>query len=216
VGQDLIIIGAGGSSREIAWAVEDINRSEEHWNLLGFLDDDPAKQGVVIDGFRVLGGISSVQRYSSSQFVIGVANSDNRWVRKQLVDRMELEAERFATIIHPTASVSKHSRVGVGTVILHNAVITPGSMIGNHVIISRGVSVGHDGWVEDFVTIASGAINSGHVRIGAGAYVGAGSSILPKLTVGAGALVGIGSVVLRDVAPNIMVLGNPARPISKI
>ncbi len=214
--QELIIIGAGGSSREIAWAVEDINRCQERWNLLGFLDDDPAKQGAVIDGFRVLGGISRVQDYPSSQFVIGIANSSNLWVRKHVVDRIGLEAQRFATIIHPTASVSKHSRIGAGSAILQNVVIPPGSAIGNHVILLKGVCVGHDDLVEDFATIASGAIICGYVGIGAGAYVGAGSVILPRVTVGAGALVGIGSVVIGDVEPNVTVFGNPARPIPRI
>lgn len=215
MGQNLIIIGAGGSSREIAWAVEDINRCQERWNLLGFLDDDPAKQGAVIDGFRVLGSISCVQEYLSSQFVIGIANSSNLWARKHVVDRVGLEAERFATIIHPTASVSKHSRIGVGTAILQNVVIPPASAIGNHVIISKGVCVGHDDLVEDFVTVASGAIICGYVSVGAGAYVGAGSTILPRVTVGAGALVGIGSVVMEDVEPNVTVFGNPAGTIRR-
>jgi len=36
--KDLIIIGAGGSSQQIACAVEDINQRESLWNLRGFLD----------------------------------------------------------------------------------------------------------------------------------------------------------------------------------
>lgn len=54
------------------------------------------------------------------------------------------------------------------------------------------------------------------VRIGKGAWVGAGSSVLPGITVGDYAVVGAGSVVTKDVAPWTIVAGNPARFIREI
>jgi acetyltransferase-like isoleucine patch superfamily enzyme len=53
------------------------------------------------------------------------------------------------------------------------------------------------------------------VRIERGAYLGAGSIVLPGVTVGAGAYVGEGAVVTRDVAPGTVVLGNPARVVER-
>ena len=58
---DLIILGAGGSSREILGAVEDINRQAPGWRVLGFLDDDPALQGKSVDGLPVLGPMAAPQ-----------------------------------------------------------------------------------------------------------------------------------------------------------
>lgn len=51
------------------------------------------------------------------------------------------------------------------------------------------------------------------VRIGARAFVGIGTIVLPGITIGDGAIVGAGSVVTKDVAPNTVVGGNPARYI---
>lgn len=51
------------------------------------------------------------------------------------------------------------------------------------------------------------------VRIERGAYLGAGSVVLPGVTVGAGAYVGEGAVVTRDVPARSVVLGNPARVV---
>lgn len=47
-------------------------------------------------------------------------------------------------------------------------------------------------------------------------WIGAGASILPGVTVGENAIVGAGSVVTKDVEPDTIVAGNPARVIRRI
>ena len=47
----------------------------------------------------------------------------------------------------------------------------------------------------------------------AGASIGANATIVCGVRIGAGALVGAGSVVTRDVPPNTLVVGNPARVV---
>lgn len=54
------------------------------------------------------------------------------------------------------------------------------------------------------------------VHIGKNAWIGAGATILPGITVGDNAVVGAASVVTRDVAPDTIVVGNPARFIKRI
>ena len=54
--KDLIIFGASGFGREVAWAVERINKASPTWNLLGFMDDNESIQGNII--LRRFGGAS--------------------------------------------------------------------------------------------------------------------------------------------------------------
>lgn len=49
------------------------------------------------------------------------------------------------------------------------------------------------------------------VTIGDDVWVGCSVQILPGVTIGNGAVIGAGSVVTRDVEPNSIVVGNPAR-----
>ena len=64
----------------------------------------------------------------------------------------------------------------------------------------------HDFYDRDILTIRD-------IRICKNAWIGAGSTILPGVTIGENAIVGAGSVVTKDVAPNTVVAGNPARVI---
>lgn len=57
----------------------------------------------------------------------------------------------------------------------------------------------------------AGELEKNPVSIGAGAWIGANTVILPGVTIGAGSVVGSGSLVMKDVAPDTLVMGNPAR-----
>lgn len=54
------------------------------------------------------------------------------------------------------------------------------------------------------------------IRIGKNAWIGAGATILPGVTVGDNAVVGAACVVTKDVEPDTVVAGNPARFIKRI
>ena len=54
------------------------------------------------------------------------------------------------------------------------------------------------------------------ITIKKGAYVGAGSMILPGVIIGENAVVGAGSVVTKDVPPNTVVVGVPAKKLRMV
>jgi maltose O-acetyltransferase len=60
------------------------------------------------------------------------------------------------------------------------------------------------------------ALEARPVIINAGAWLGARCTILPGVTIGAGAIIAAGSVVSRNVPPNTMVAGIPARVIKSL
>ncbi|MDE6873031.1 MAG: sugar O-acyltransferase, partial [Lachnospiraceae bacterium] len=71
--------------------------------------------------------------------------------------------------------------------------------------------LGHDSWLEDYVTVSSSCGITGGTKLHEGCFIGDHACIAVGLEIGANSYVGIGSVVIRNVAENVRVFGNPAR-----
>jgi sugar O-acyltransferase (sialic acid O-acetyltransferase NeuD family) len=211
--EDLIILGAGGSSQQIIDAIADVNSRKPTWNVVGYLDDNPAKHGQIINGVKVLGSLSSVSQFLG-RVLIGMASPKEPARRCRVYGEMGLPLDRFATVIHPSAFVAPASRIGAGSAVLQNVVITQNTSLGNHIIVLHNASIGHDVIIEDFVTIAAGAAITGLARVRQSSYIGANSSVNNGVTVNHAALVGLGAVVVKDVLAGMTVVGNPARPVA--
>ena len=56
----------------------------------------------------------------------------------------------------------------------------------------------------------------GNVTVGEGAWIGAGSVILPGIKIGKWSIVGAGSVVCKDIPDGVLAVGNRCRVIKKI
>ncbi|GGM42443.1 transferase [Micromonospora sonchi] len=209
--RDLVIVGAGGFARETAAAVRAVNDARSRWRLLGFLDDDAALHGTERIGLPVLGGIDRLAELGETEVVVCVGNPRNYLARQQIVRRLALPADRYATVVHPSAHLGTACSVGPGTVLLAGAVLTAEATVGAHVAVMPHVVLTHDGRVSDHVTLASGVRLGGGAAVHLGAYVGAGALIREGVTIGEWSQVGMGSVVLRDVPPGEVWVGNPAR-----
>lgn len=128
--------------------------------------------------------------------------------------------------------IGDNSRIGTFVEIQKNAKIGRNCKISSHTFICEGVTI------EDDVFIGHGVmfINDSYPRatneggglqteadwvveptvVRSGASIGSNATILSKVTIGEKAIVGAGSVVTRDVPPNTIVAGNPARVLRSV
>jgi sugar O-acyltransferase (sialic acid O-acetyltransferase NeuD family) len=213
--QKLLLVGPGGLGREAAEAVRAINAVHPTWNLLGFLDDDPAKQGTAVDGVPVLGPSALVREHPEAKVVLCPGRPDNYVARRTLAERLGLSDDRYATVIHPNAAIGTTCEIGVGSVILAHTDLTAGVRVGRHVVVMPQVVLTHDAVVEDWATIASGVRLGGGAHVAEGAYLGSGACLREGIRVGAWAMVGMGSVVTRDVPAERLWFGTPARDVRR-
>jgi sugar O-acyltransferase (sialic acid O-acetyltransferase NeuD family) len=212
--EPLIILGAGGFGRETAYCIDAINAHNPTWDLLGFLDDGLA--GTRVEGHRVLGPLEAIDRYPNANVILAVGGPRTSGQRPTILDRLGIEPERFATLIHPSASIPTPKSIGRGSVVLAGCVCTTAISMGEHCRLMPNVVLTHDDVIEDHVTFGSGALVAGGVHIGRAAYIGAGALVREDVHIGAGALVGMGAVVTRDVPEQAVWVGVPARSVHAI
>ena len=68
----------------------------------------------------------------------------------------------------------------------------------------------------DAETRRSGLESARPIRIGDDVWIGGGAIVLPGVTIGDRSVIAAGSVVTRDVPPDTLVAGNPARPLRQL
>jgi len=210
----LVIVGAGGLGREVAEAVRAVNAARPTWDLLGFLDDGVAPPGP--GPVPVLGPLDAIADHPDAALVVCVGSPARSWTRPVVVSRLGVPEDRFATIVHPAASIASSTVIGPGTIVLAHVVATADVRIGAHVAVMPGTIFTHDDDVADHATFASGVRLSGGVKVGTGAYVGAGAPVREDVAIGDWSVIGMGSVVLHDVPAREVWVGAPARHLRRL
>lgn len=144
---------------------------------------------------------------TASEIIISIGDNS---VRKKIAERLKCS---FGTAVHPSAIISPSSMIESGSVVMHGAIIQSGVRVGHHCIINSGASVDHECIIEDYVHISPHSTLCGNVHIGEGAWIGAGTTIIPGISIGKWSVIGAGSVVVTDIPDNVVAYGNPCKVV---
>jgi len=213
----IAIYGAGGFAREVAWLIEVINQTDEQYQLVGFVDDDPKLRGQSINDVVVFALEDLKSQYPDSRIVSGIGNPQ---IRQTLMEKSAQAGFTFETLIHPRAERSRWIEYGEGIVICAGTILTTNIKLGNHVQINLDCTIGHDVVMGDYTTLAPGVHVSGWVHFGKRVYVGTGAVIIngtreKPLIIGDDAVIGAGACVTKSIEPGLIVVGVPARPLQR-
>jgi len=214
---DLVIIGAGGLAREVAFLVDEINRANNKplWNLLGFVAKNRSDPSEGTGRYPVAFGEEELINLGKPiHVVIGIGAPEIiRAVAAKLDSCTDMQ---FPNLIHPNV-VMDHERIplGKGNIICAGNVLTTDIVVGSFNYFNNNCSTGHDTVVGDYCVFNPGVNISGGVTFGDGCLVGTGADVLQNLRVGGNSTIGAGAVVVRDVAPGTVVAGVPARELPR-
>jgi len=207
--EKILIIGAGTHAKVIS----DILLYHKNIEIVGFTDITK-KKGEKINGFPILGTDSIILDLYNK----GIINSVIIGLGYQLLDiRQEIfnflkkNKIKISNAIHPSAIISKTSKIGEGVAIMAGAIINPNTIIGSNTVINTGAIIDHDNVIGDNVFIQIGSKLAGNVVVHDNTVIGMGSNIIEKIEIGHNSIIGAGSVVLNNVLNNKIVAGVPAK-----
>lgn len=199
----MYIIGCGGYGREVA---EEFVHSFKG-AIPFFLTDEKELWETNINGLTVQGNIESVP---PGNFIVAVGNPT---LKRELVNRALEFGHTPFTVISRKAMINSHNEIGLGVSICGCTSITCNTQIGSYSNINLNCTVGHDAIIGQFCNLSPGVHVSGKVEIGDMCDIGTGAVILPGISIGANSIIGAGAVVTKNIPPNSVAVGIPAKVI---
>ena len=194
--KQIVIVGAGGLGREIAWVMERIQQIRPVYEILGFCDDAPALQAGTCSNYPLLGRLADATLPSGASFFCAIGNNK---IRKAVFAQAMEKGLVPETIVDPTAVIAPDVKLGAGSYVGIGSVVSVGAKLGLGTIVNHHVCIGHDVQADDWCQFSPGVCISGECTVGEGALVGTLGGTIQQRAIGAWATIGAGLVTLRDI-----------------
>ena len=178
--KNLVIIGAGGVGREIAAVLK--KHPLKGYRLTGFIDDGIAAE-TIVNGLKVLGGISWIKDNSSNLGVILALG--NPQARKKIADALQSLPISYPTLIHPNVSVNEEDtvKIGKGCYIADGCILTTDITIADFCFLNTGCTLQHDTLIGSYSVLMPGVRITGGAQIGSSVFINPNCVIITKCIV---------------------------------
>jgi sugar O-acyltransferase (sialic acid O-acetyltransferase NeuD family) len=203
----LFIIGAGGFGRELyAWASQHADCGHA-WAIAGFLDDNPDALGK-FGRFAPVHPLTGHKPSADTLYLVGLGMPA---LKERLCAPLIAGGAEFLTFIHPQALIGARVKLGQGVVICPGAILSVDIEVGDFAMVNLNCTIGHDASLGPWTSLSAQCDITGYVRVADRVFMGSRASVIPDKSVGSRAIIGAGAVVVRDVPPDVTVVGIPAR-----
>ena len=207
--QSIAIIGAGGFAREVEWLIYEINSAARtaSYKFVGFLAEGPSSS-------PTLGSFDWLETNSIDALAMGIGDPSAK-LRISAQLKQTFPHLQWPPLIHPSARYDARScRFEEGVVVCAGNILTVNVVVEAFAMINLSCTIGHEAMIGTASSLNPTANISGGVKIGKGVLIGTGAQINQNLTIGNFAKVGSGAVVVKNVDPDVTVVGIPAKPLT--
>lgn len=206
-----VIIGAG-TYGEVYLAY----LQEAGIEVVGFLDDNIKIHGTLVDGIKVLGGVSLLETLKNSHDIEAVyCPIGNNKVRVRFLTYANNLGYKTPNYIHYSVVIAPNVKISDrGVYILQGTNIMPHVKIEQFVMISMSVNLAHHSILNEGVFLSTGCNFGALIAAQRYAYCGISSTIMTGIKeLGEDCLIGAGAVVIKDIPDYAVVAGVPAKVI---
>lgn len=175
----LLIIAASPFGRLMSVLAQECGRT-----VAGFVDDTTTGPNIL----GTTGDLGRALAVSDHELVLAIGYKHLQ-ARLSLFGRLRATGFRFPALIHPTARVSPHAKVGDGCLVMAGANVDAFTEIGDACVLWPNATVSHDNNVGRNTFISPAATLCGFVTVGEGSFIGANSTIVDGSTLAEGAFV---------------------------
>ena len=186
------------------------------YEIVGLYHYNGDKTGEVDHGYKILGSFDDLFSRKSLQglnFLLTMGDSE---IRTELSKKIISKGGLVPTLIHPTSIISKFAKISdVGVYISAFSFVQADSFVGDNTVILSHVNISHTTHIGKGCFLAGGSIIGAYTNMEDNVFIGQGAlSISGKVaTIGHDAYVGARSLLTKNVPPNTVVAGIPAKVI---
>ncbi len=203
--QKIILIGAGGHSKSVADSID-----TDVYELVGFIDGQ--KTGTHINLPIIGKTLKDVKDYHTYKYFVSIGDVSARKMWYEILVKYGVET---FNIIDKTAIVSPTAQIGMGNFIGKYAVVNADASIGNNNVINTKALIEHECSVGNHIHLSTNSTINGNVVVEDEVFFGSCAVCNGQLKIGHGAIIGSGSVIIKDVEPNVTVVGVPGRVVKR-
>lgn len=190
--KEIILIGGGGHCKSVIDVIEQENR----FSIAGIVEK-PNLLGSNIHGYPVIGSDFDLKNLATrcDYAIITVGHIHSPNIRVKLYDLAKKTGFILPVIISPRAYVSKHSIIGEGTVVMHDALINASVSIENNCIINSKALIEHGTKISNHCHISTNATINGDVTIEEKSFIGSGAVANNSITIKKNSFIKAGSLI---------------------
>lgn len=205
---DLIIYGASGFGKEILDLAININNKSKFFENVIIVDDLNSGKKMYEHNVISINDLRKNVPPNSAKFVIALGEPKYRKKYRELLTNAGFEMQ---SLIHPSVEIGKNTVIGNGVIIQKGVVLTIDIKISNNVCIQPNATIAHEVLIGEDSFVASNVTLSGNVHMGKCSYIAIGVPVKQGINIGDNVIIGMGSCVSKNVPSNAVTTGNPLK-----